>query len=704
MKSDIHTAAESSTACGTVTKPVSEPIAANPAARNRSDGSRAAEQSATNPAGACCATCAVHEQARADAFTDAAEPEHRGLKPETRRQILLLAAAVGLGLGGYAIQVAAGGAGAAAWLRRAPLVVFAAAYLLAGWDVLWSAAKNLARGKLFDELFLMAVASLGAFAIGAMEEAIGVMVFYKIGELLQESAADKSRRSIRSLLALRPDKARVRRGDAWVDCAPDQLEPGDLVLVRPGERVPVDGIVVEGAGSFDSSAMTGESAPRPAGPGTEALSGFISLDAALTLRALRRASESSAARIVELVENASKAKAKTELFISRFARWYTPGVVLAALVVALVPPLLFRDQSFSVWAYRALVMLVISCPCALVISVPLGYFGGLGGAARRGILVKGSSVLDSLADAKTVVFDKTGTLTDGSFRVRELAPAEGFSDEELLGGAVAAGSLSNHPLAEAIRKAWESTGKPRPVCDEGAYTEIPGHGTVASVGGQEVLAGGDRLLHLKGVAHECRPATGTEIHVAVAGRYAGRIGVGDELKADGRSALSGLRALGVRRLAMLTGDSGAAAERVALEAGIDEVHHGLLPEGKLRKLEAILDEERGRGSVIFVGDGVNDAPVLARADTGIAMGGGADAALDSADVVLMSGEPSRVVEAIARAKRTRRIVAQNIVFALGIKLAFLGLGALGMAAMWEAVIADVGVALLAVLNSTRALK
>ncbi|MBU0927907.1 MAG: cadmium-translocating P-type ATPase [Spirochaetes bacterium] len=653
---------------------------------------------------ACCASCAAHEKARAEAFKAGPADGKRRLSRETRLQIASLAAASAIAVGGYLVQAAAGLPGAAAWLTPASTLVFAAAYLLAGRDVLLAAAKNVARGRVFDELFLMSIASLGAFAIGAMEEAIGVMVFYKVGEMLQEGAADESRRSIRSLLAMRPDKARVSRDGQWVDCLPEDVVPGDLVLVRPGERVPVDGIVVEGAGSFDTSSMTGESAPRAAGAGDDALSGFIALDAAITLRAERPASESSAARIVALVENASKAKARTELFITRFAKWYTPAVVVGALLVAIAPPLLVPGQRFADWAYRALVMLVISCPCAFVISVPLGYFGGLGGAAKRGILIKGASVLDALADAGTVVFDKTGTLTDGSFSVREISPADGFDEESLLGGAVAAETHSNHPLAVAIRDAWASTGKPRPVCDDGSYSEIPGHGAVALVGGRRVIAGGDRLLHIEGVPHECRPAAGTEIHIAIAGRYAGRIGVGDALKSDGKSALERLRGLGVRRIAMLTGDSGAAADRVAAEAGIDEVHHGLLPEGKLERLEAILGQEKGRGSVLFVGDGVNDAPVLARADAGIAMGGGSDAAVESADVVLMSGEPSRVAEAVERAKRTRRIVTQNIAFALGVKLAFLGLGALGMAAMWEAVIADVGVALLAVLNSSRALR
>lgn len=657
--------------------------------------------------GGCCPSCSGHA---------CAEQRPEDAAKARRDELIKLGAAMLMAAAGMIFWKLGRMGTGPRWLAFPGIALELSAYLLAGWDVLKGAAKNILRGRVMDELFLMAIASLGAFIIGATEEAIGVMVFYRVGEMLQDAAADKSRRSIRALLALRPDTARVQRDGQWIPVDPDEVRPGELVLVRPGERVPVDGEVTEGLGSLDTASMTGESEPRPAGPGDEALAGFIARDAALTIRALRPAAQSSAAKIVELVEHAAQRKARTELFITRFARWYTPMVVIASALLAFLPPILVPGERLADWVYRALVMLVISCPCAFVVSVPLGYFGGLGGAAKRGILIKGASILDALADARTVVFDKTGTLTDGTFSVLKLSPAGAHDGNSLLMHAAAAGTHSNHPLAKAVRAAWKETGQAHPDCETDSYAEIPGHGTRAVLRGREILAGSDRILHMHNIAHPCSPARGTEMHVAVGGDYAGRIDLGDSLKPDGKSAVDLLRAMGVRRVAMLTGDSEKAAERAGREAGMDEVHHGLLPAGKLDKLEEIMRSEDGasggrrgrsgrRGTVLFVGDGVNDAPVLARADAGIAMGlGGADAALESADVVLMSDEPSRVPEAIARARRTRLIVIQNIALALGVKLAFLSFGAFGLAAMWEAVIADVGVALLAVLNSTRALK
>jgi len=592
------------------------------------------------------------------------------------------------------------------------LALFVAAYLLAGWNVIAGAVRNLLAGRPFDELFLMTVSTIGAFLIGHPEEAVGVMVFYKIGELLQESAALRSRRSIRAVLALRPDSARVLRDGRPVVVRPEEVRVGEPVRVRPGERVPLDGVVEHGEGWVDSSALTGESVPRRALPGVEILAGSIAREGELTVRVIRPASESYAARIADLVENASHAKARPERFITRFARWYTPAVVAAAAGLAFLPPLLVPGQSLSDWVYRALVMLVISCPCALVLSVPLGYFAGLGGAARRGILVKGSQAFEALAEARTVVFDKTGTLTRGEFEVRAVIPRDGRSEREVLEGAVRAESGSNHPIAAALRREAGRRGLP-PAPEAGAPVyrrETAGRGVSARDGESHVLAGSAAFLAEEGIALPEAPpepelGAGTEVLVAADGSYLGRILLGDSVKPDAREALDRLRSQGIRRFVLLTGDARGPAHEAASELGIGEVHFGLLPHEKLERMETLLAKRNGEpGGILFVGDGINDAPVLARADVGVAVGTGADAALETADAVLMSDRLSALPEAVFRARKTRGIVRQNIVFALGFKLVFLALGAAGFADMWLAVVADVGVALTAVLNSVRALK
>jgi Cd2+/Zn2+-exporting ATPase len=585
-------------------------------------------------------------------------------------------------------------------------LLFVAAYLIAGWDVLAGAGRNIARGRVFDELFLMSIATVGALAIGRYEEAVEVMVFYKVGEALQGSASERSRASVRALLALRPSTVRLRRAGAWVIADPEEARAGDEFMLMPGERAALDGVVIEGECFVDSAALTGESLPRAVVPGSELLAGCVALDGSLTAVASKAANESAAARIAVLVEAASRSKARAARMVTRFAEVYTPIVVAAAAALAFLPPLLIPGQALSTGAYRALVLLVISCPCALVVSVPLGYFCGMGGMARRGILVRGAEVLDALARARTVVFDKTGTLTTGRFALARVDCEEGFAEDEVLALAAAAESRSRHPIAASIRAAATARGLSIGLEDEASgIAERPGAGVVAYIGGRRVAAGNDRLLHVEGIPHSACDADGTTVNLAVDGRLAGRILVADEPKADAARAILDLAAMGASRAVMLTGDSPASARPVAARLGIAEVAAGLLPDGKLEYLERVVRETAAAGgSTIFVGDGINDAPSLARADVGVAMGAGSDAAVEQADVVLMTDEPSRLPEAIARARRTRRVVVEGIVLALAIKAAFLGLGALGLAEMWEAVIADVGVALLAIANALRAMR
>jgi len=645
--------------------------------------------------GACCGAC-----------QKVSAPGNGPLGPEILRELILLGVAGIL----FALGLLAAPTGPLSPVGRAwpaaPVALLLAAYLAVGGDVLLAAGRNILRGRVFDELFLMAIATLGAIAIGRFEEAVEVMAFYKVGEMLQESASARSRSSVRVLLAGRPDRARLWRGGAWVLVDPAEAAEGDRFLVMPGERVPLDGEVVEGECFADTSALTGESLPRRLEPGAEVLAGSVALDGSFTARALREAGESAAARALRLVEEASRSKARASRLVTRFAEVYTPIVVTAAALLAFLPPLLIPGQRLADWAYRALVLLVISCPCALVVSVPLGYFCGMGAAAKRGILVKGAEVLDGLARAKTVVFDKTGTLTVGSFALRSVSSEPGFTEDEVLALAAAAEARSRHPLASAIRGAAVARGLSPGTADEATLArERPGAGIVAFVGGRRVLAGNDRLLHLEGVPHGSCAAEGTVINVAVDGALAGRVTVGDEVKADAHEAIEELGALGISRTIMLTGDSAAAAAPVAESLGIREAAAGLLPEGKLERLEAAVAETSAAGgTTLFVGDGLNDAPALARADVGVAIGAGSDAAIERADLVLMTGELRRLPEAVVRARRTRAVVAQGIAFCLVAKAAFLALGALGIAEMWEAVIADVGVALLAILNALRAMR
>ncbi|CAI6085839.1 Potassium-transporting ATPase ATP-binding subunit [Paenibacillus sp. JJ-100] len=586
----------------------------------------------------------------------------------------------------------------------AQIALYVVAYIIAGGDIVLQAFKNIIRGQVFDEYFLMTVATLGAFAIGEYPEGVAVMLFYQLGELFQGMAVNRSRKSIESLMDIRPDYANILTGtgEETQRVSPEEVNIGDRIVVKAGERVPLDGIVKAGRSMVDTSALTGESVPRELEPGSDVLSGFVNKNGLLTIEVTKTFGESTVSKILDMVQNASSRKAKTEHFISKFARYYTPVVVILAALIALVPPLLLNGATFADWIYRALVFLVISCPCALVVSIPLGFFGGIGAASRNGILVKGSNYLEALNDVRVVVFDKTGTLTKGVFKVTSVHPEGARSEEELLRLAAIAEQNSNHPIAESIHAAW---GKDIPIQGVEGYDEVAGHGIRVHINGQEVLAGNAKLMEQAGIVYTKPLTVGTVVHVAEAGQYVGHLIIADEVKDDSASAIEALKQLGIRRTVMLTGDAKAVGEAVGRQLGVDEVHAELLPQDKVVRLEQLEQVKSPKEKMIFVGDGINDTPVLARADVGVAMGGlGSDAAIEAADVVIMTDEPSRIASAIRIAKRTRRIVWQNIGFALGVKAIFLLLGVFGIATMWEAVFSDVGVTVLAVLNAMRVLR
>jgi len=579
--------------------------------------------------------------------------------------------------------------------------LFFVAYLLAGREVVQTAIRNIIRGQVFDENFLMTVATVGAFAIHELPEAVGVMLFYSVGEYFQALAVSRSRRSIAALMDIRPDYANLVIDNKISRVSPETVSIGQIILIRPGEKVPLDGEVIEGTSYVDTSALTGESVPRKVGPGEKIMAGTVNSQGLLKVKVEKTFGESSVSKILRLVQNASGRKARTEQFITKFARFYTPAVVLSAIAIALIPPLAAFGQSFDKWLYRALTMLVISCPCALVVSIPLGYFGGIGGASRNGILVKGANFLEALTNVDTVVFDKTGTLTKGVFKVTEIKAKNGYSKQEVLRLAAYTEVHSNHPIAKSILEAFEGVVDKSLIKD---YKEIAGHGITANVDGKKVLAGNGKLLKDEGIEFKNEDLTGTVVHVVVDGIYAGNIIISDELRPDGAQAIKELKGLGISSTVMLTGDTKETAIHIANKLGLDGYHAELLPEEKVQKLEELQGKGNARRKVVFVGDGINDAPVITRADVGIAMGGlGSDAAIEAADVVIMEDMPSKVAETIRIARHTKKIVIQNIAFALGVKGIFLALGAVGVASMWEAVFADVGVALLTVLNSTRTL-
>ena len=597
------------------------------------------------------------------------------------------------------------------------LAVFLVSYLVIGGDVLLSAFKNILNGQVFDENFLMAIATVGAFAIGEYPEGVAVMLFYQLGELLQGIAVNNSRKSIVSLMDIRPDYANIKVGEGIKKVSPEEIKVGEIIVVKPGEKVPLDGKIVKGASTFDTSALTGESLPREAKAGDDVLSGFINKNGLIEIQVAKVFSESTVSKILYLMENAGSKKSKTENFITKFARYYTPVVVITALVVAIFPPLLIQGATFSDWIYRALIFLVVSCPCALVISIPLGFFGGIGGASRHGILIKGTNYLEVLNDLESVVMDKTGTLTKGIFKVTEVNVKNNIKINDfennkteltkplLLKYAAHIEKFSNHPIAQSIVAEYENSVSK---VDENVvkdFEEISGFGIKVNINNHQFLAGNSKLMNLENIAFDKKENLGTAIYLAADGKYIGNILISDEVKEDSARAIKGMKENGVKEIVMLTGDNEAIGKNIAEKLGIDKVFTELLPNEKVEKLEEIYKTKSEKGKVAFVGDGINDAPVLARADLGIAMGGaGSDAAIEAADVVIMNDEPSKIVTAIKIAKKTKEIVWQNITIAFAIKIVVMALGLFGDATMWEAVFADVGVALLAVLNATRVLR
>ena len=580
-----------------------------------------------------------------------------------------------------------------------------AAYFLAGSNIYVCALRTIRKGDFFDENVLMVIATAGAIAIHALSEAVGVMIFFKTGEFLQNLAVARSRRSIRSLLAARPDTANLQTADGIRPVAPERVSVGEVILVKPGEKIPLDGDVISGRSNLDTSALTGEPVPRKARVGDTVMAGMINVEASIRVKVTKPYFESSISKMLELVQHASARKAATEKFITTFARWYTPAVVVAAAGIAVIPPMLMHGADFETWIYRALVVLVVSCPCALVVSIPLGYFGGIGRASRRGILVKGSNFLDALSAVKTVVFDKTGTLTLGRFEVQTIVRRNGHSEAQILEFAALAELHSTHPIGKSILAKATEQGMVLDGASISEHVDIPGKGVQAVAGGRRILVGSDGLLHQHQITHDVCDFEGTAVNVAVDDVHAGYILIGDTEKPDARETVSELRKIGIERIEMLTGDNRRAAEKTAKHLGMDAFHAGLLPEDKVRIVEKIKSAAPRGAKLAFVGDGINDAPVIARADVGVAMGAlGSDAAIETADVVLMTDSPLKIVEAIKIAKQTRQVVWQNIVLALSIKVLFVVLGALGMASMWEAVFADMGVSLAAVVNSTRALR